>query len=378
MSFWHRCPYKHRTFAVRNIPADAAKSAAECLISSLIFFALCNHCVLRTVQCCCRTVLERQKNTIVKLRSHRTEFIYDLLISNHKRNSCTGKVVRLGQRIKLHTTFRIGGAADYFVSPQTTDQIKNIIDLCKSEAMPWYVIGNGSNLLVSDRGVRGVIIQLFKNFSDLRVEGDRLYVQAGTLLSRTAKKALEASLTGFEFAAGIPGTIGGAMVMNAGAYGGEMKDVTEEVTVLTEKGEIKTLKREELKMGYRTSIIAEKGYLVLEAVLQLTDGDLKEIRAVMEDLKKKRISKQPLEYPSAGSTFKRPKGYFAGKLIMDAGLRGFQVGGAQVSEKHCGFVINTGDATAEDVTELIRQVAERVKAQSGVTLEPEVKLLGEF
>ena len=171
--------------------------------------------------------------------------------------------------------------------------------------MPWYVIGNGSNLLVSDRGFRGVIIQLFKNFSDLRVEGDRLYVQAGTLLSRTAKKALEASLTGFEFAAGIPGTIGGAMVMNAGAYGGEMKDVTEEVTVLTEKGEVKTLKREELKMGYRTSIIAEKGYLVLEAVLQLTDGDLKEIRAVMEDLKKKRISKQPLEYPSAGSTFKR-------------------------------------------------------------------------
>ena len=270
--------------------------------------------------------------------------------------------VRTDEPMKQHTTFRIGGAADYFVSPQTTDQIKNIIELCKSEAMPWYVIGNGSNLLVSDRGFRG----------------DRLYVQAGTLLSRTAKKALEASLTGFEFAAGIPGTIGGAMVMNAGAYGGEMKDVTEEVTVLTEKGEVKTLKREELKMGYRTSIIAEKGYLVLEAVLQLTDGDLKEIRAVMEDLKKKRISKQPLEYPSAGSTFKRPKGYFAGKLIMDAGLRGFQVGGAQVSEKHCGFVINTGDATAEDVTELIRQVAERVKAQSGVTLEPEVKLLGEF
>ena len=220
--------------------------------------------------------------------------------------------VRTDEPMKQHTTFRIGGAADYFVSPQTTDQIKNIIDLCKSEAMPWYVIGNGSNLLVSDRGFRGVIIQLFKNFSDLRVEGDRLYVQAGTLLSRTAKKALEASLTGFEFAAGIPGTIGGAMVMNAGAYGGEMKDVTEEVTVLTEKGEIKTLKREELKMGYRTSIIAEKGYLVLEAVLQLTDGDRNEIRAMMEDLKKKRISKQPLEYPSAGSTFKRPKGYFAG------------------------------------------------------------------
>ena len=283
-----------------------------------------------------------------------------------------------GEAMSRHTTFKIGGPADYFLMPDKDTDVGRIVKICKESAIPYFILGNGSNLLVSDRGFRGVIIQLFKNFSDLRVEGDRLYVQAGTLLSRTAKKALEASLTGFEFAAGIPGTIGGAMVMNAGAYGGEMKDVTEEVTVLTEKGEIKTLKREELKMGYRTSIIAEKGYLVLEAVLQLTDGDLKEIRAVMEDLKKKRISKQPLEYPSAGSTFKRPKGYFAGKLIMDAGLRGFQVGGAQVSEKHCGFVINTGDATAEDVTELIRQVAERVKAQSGVTLEPEVKLLGEF
>ena len=286
--------------------------------------------------------------------------------------------VLFDEPMKKHTTFRIGGPADVFVMPRTIEEVSKALEICRQEQLPYFILGNGSNLLVSDRGFRGVIIQLFKNFSDLRVEGDRLYVQAGTLLSRTAKKALEASLTGFEFAAGIPGTIGGAMVMNAGAYGGEMKDVTEEVTVLTEKGEVKTLKREELKMGYRTSIIAEKGYLVLEAVLQLTDGDLKEIRAVMEDLKKKRISKQPLEYPSAGSTFKRPKGYFAGKLIMDAGLRGFQVGGAQVSEKHCGFVINTGDATAEDVTELIRQVAERVKAQSGVTLEPEVKLLGEF
>ena len=201
-------------------------------------------------------------------------------------------------------------------------------------------------------------------------------MQAGTLLSRTAKKALEASLTGFEFAAGIPGTIGGAMVMNAGAYGGEMKDVTEEVTVLTEKGEVKTLKREELKMGYRTSIIAEKGYLVLEAVLQLTDGDLKEIRAVMEDLKKKRISKQPLEYPSAGSTFKRPEGYFAGKLIEDAGLRGYQEGGAQVSEKHCGFVINRDHATASDIAGLCGTVQKRVYEQFGVKLETEVKMLG--
>ena len=276
-----------------------------------------------------------------------------------------------------HTTFRVGGPADVLVTPEA-EKLAAVTGACREAGEPYYIVGNGSNLLVGDGGIRGVVILTRDGMDEISADGVRITAGAGALLSRTASLAASHALTGMEFAAGIPGTIGGAMVMNAGAYGGEMKDVTEEVTVLTEKGEIKTLKREELKMGYRTSIIAEKGYLVLEAVLQLTDGDLKEIRAVMEDLKKKRISKQPLEYPSAGSTFKRPKGYFAGKLIMDAGLRGFQVGGAQVSEKHCGFVINTGDATAEDVTELIRQVAERVKAQSGVTLEPEVKLLGEF
>ena len=277
-----------------------------------------------------------------------------------------------------HTTFRIGGPAALFCTPRTVPQLADTVKACVEAGVPYYVLGNGSNVLVSDAGYEGVVIQLFRNMDGIRVNGTELEAEAGALLVRIAHLAAKEGLTGLEFASGIPGTLGGALVMNAGAYGGEMKDVTEEVTVLTEKGEIKTLKREELKMGYRTSIIAEKGYLVLEAVLQLTDGDRNEIRAMMEDLKKKRISKQPLEYPSAGSTFKRPKGYFAGKLIMDAGLRGFQVGGAQVSEKHCGFVINTGDATAEDVTELIRQVAERVKAQSGVTLEPEVKLLGEF
>ena len=276
-----------------------------------------------------------------------------------------------------HTTFRVGGPADVLVTPEA-GKLAAVTGACREAGEPYYIVGNGSNLLVGDGGIRGVVILTRDGMDEISADGVRITAGAGALLSRTASLAASHALTGMEFAAGIPGTIGGAMVMNAGAYGGEMKDVTEEVTVLTEEGEVKTLKREELKMGYRTSIIAEKGYLVLEAVLQLTDGDLKEIRAVMEDLKKKRISKQPLEYPSAGSTFKRPKGYFAGKLIMDAGLRGFQVGGAQVSEKHCGFVINTGDATAEDVTELIRQVAERVKAQSGVTLEPEVKLLGEF
>ena len=286
--------------------------------------------------------------------------------------------VLLQEPMKLHTTFRIGGPADCLVYLENEEQLCKIQKYLRLVDVPYTVIGNGSNLLVSDQGYAGIVLVVGKHMSRIEVRDCYLEAEAGALMSQVAKAAKEHGLTGLEFAAGIPGTIGGGAVMNAGAYGGEMKDVTEEVTVLTEKGEVKTLKREELKMGYRTSIIAEKGYLVLEAVLQLTDGDLKEIRAVMEDLKKKRISKQPLEYPSAGSTFKRPKGYFAGKLIMDAGLRGFQVGGAQVSEKHCGFVINTGDATAEDVTELIRQVAERVKAQSGVTLEPEVKLLGEF
>ena len=283
--------------------------------------------------------------------------------------------VRTDEPMKQHTTFRIGGAADYFVSPQTTDQIKNIIDLCKSEAMPWYVIGNGSNLLVSDRGFRGVIIQLFKNFSDLRVEGDRLYVQAGTLLSRTAKKALEASLTGFEFAAGIPGTIGGAMVMNAGAYDGEMSQVVTTVTVVNRNGEIMELDNSTMEYGYRTSVIQNQSFVVTKVTFRLQPGDPEQIAAKMEELAIRRREKQPLEYPSAGSTFKRPEGHFAGQLIMEAGLRGYSVGGAKVSEKHCGFIINTGNATAEDVKDVIWEVQRRVKERFHVELEPEIKFL---
>lgn len=286
--------------------------------------------------------------------------------------------VCVDEPMKNHTTFRIGGNADYFVSPHSTEEIQEVLDVCKEAGSPYYIVGNGSNLLVSDKGYRGVIIRIFKNLAMIETEECRMRVQAGALLSKTAKKALEHGLTGFEFAAGIPGTIGGAMVMNAGAYGGEMKDVTESVTVLTPDGEIKTLFKGELEMGYRTSVIAKKGYLVLEAVLKLEHGSRDVIAAKMEELKEKRVSKQPLEYPSAGSTFKRPEGYFAGKLIMDAGLRGFQVGGAQISQKHCGFVINTGDATAKDVRELIKEVSERVEAAFGVKLEPEVKMLGEF
>ena len=286
--------------------------------------------------------------------------------------------VRTDEPMKQHTTFRIGGAADYFVSPQTTDQIKNIIDLCKSEAMPWYVIGNGSNLLVSDSGYRGVIIQMDRNMEEIRLDGEEIHACAGALLSSVAVAARNASLTGFEFAGGIPGTIGGAAVMNAGAYGGELKDVLKEVTVMTREGEILTIPAEKMEMGYRTSIIKTAGYLVLEAVISLKKGDEEAIRATMKDLSERRTEKQPLDYPSAGSTFKRPEGYFAGKLIMDSGLRGYRVGGAQVSEKHCGFVINAGGATAEDVRSLMDHVIRVVREKYGVTLEPEVKFLGDF
>lgn len=286
--------------------------------------------------------------------------------------------VRISEPMNRHTTFRIGGPADYFLLPSTAEEVKKILEICKEKELPYFILGNGSNLLVSDEGYCGVIIQLYRNYGGIIVEGTNIRAGAGALLSQIASAAKNASLTGFEFAGGIPGTLGGAVVMNAGAYGGEMKNVLKEVTVMTEQGEIMTIPAEKLEMGYRTSLVKKAGYLVLEAVISLKAGDVEEIKAIMKDLTEKRVSKQPLEYPSAGSTFKRPEGYFAGKLIMDAGLRGYQVGGAQVSEKHCGFVINKGNATAADVCGLMKDVQEKVQEQFGVTLEPEVKFLGEF
>lgn len=280
--------------------------------------------------------------------------------------------------MKKHITFRVGGPAACFLTPSTKEQIREILHICQKEKTPYFILGNGSNLLVSDQGFDGVVLQVYKNMNQVTVEGEHLRVQAGALLSATARKALEAGLTGMEFAAGIPGTMGGAAVMNAGAYGGEMKDILESVTVLTPEGEQKELKNEELQLGYRTSVVKEKGYIVLEAVLSLKKGDPEAIKSRMDELKEQRVTKQPLEYPSAGSTFKRPEGYFAGKLVQDAGLRGFRVGDAMVSEKHCGFVINAGEATAAQVDELMKQVSAKVREQFGVTLEPEVKRLGEF
>ena len=277
-----------------------------------------------------------------------------------------------------HTTFRVGGPADYFVCAQTVTEVQAVVALCKKVEVPYYILGNGSNLLVGDNGYRGVILQIAKEMNAIDIEGTVVRAQAGALLSRIGNRVLEAGLTGFEFASGIPGTLGGAVVMNAGAYGGELKDVLEDVTVLDQDGNIKVLSKEQLALGYRTSIIAEKKYIVLEASMQLKKGEKDQIKAYMEELRDRRVSKQPLEYPSAGSTFKRPEGYFAGKLIQDAGLRGLQVGGAQVSEKHCGFVINKDGATAADIVELMNQVIEKVYQTFGVTLEPEVKRLGEF
>lgn len=277
-----------------------------------------------------------------------------------------------------HTTFRIGGSADYYLCPHSRAELQKILEICKKENLPFFILGNGSNLLVSDKGYRGVIIQLWKNLSDIEVQGNCIKAQAGALLSKIAAEALGEGLAGMEFAAGIPGTLGGAVVMNAGAYGGEMKDILKEVKVLDADGKVCILTKEELKLGYRTSIVKEKGYIVLSAVIELKKGDKEAIRAKMEELKEARVSKQPLNMPSAGSTFKRPEGHFAGKLIMDANLRGFSVGGAQISEKHCGFVVNKGNATAKDVTDLMNEVQRRVKEQFGVELEPEVKFLGEF
>ncbi len=277
-----------------------------------------------------------------------------------------------------HTTFRVGGPARFYVMPENAEQIAGVIRLCREEGVPYYLIGNGSNLLVGDKGYNGVIIQIFRNMNEIRVDGDAIRIQAGALLSAVAAQALQHSLTGFEFASGIPGTFGGAVVMNAGAYGGEIKHVIKEVRVLTGDGEIITLSADELELGYRSSIIIKKGYIVLDGIIELEKGRKEDIQTYMDELKERRITKQPLEYPSAGSTFKRPEGYFAGKLIDDAGLRGFRFGGAQVSEKHCGFVINREKATAADILGLMNQVQKRVKEAFGVELEAEVKRIGEF
>ncbi|MEG1458052.1 MAG: UDP-N-acetylmuramate dehydrogenase [Acetivibrio sp.] len=287
--------------------------------------------------------------------------------------------IKIKESMKIHTTFRIGGSAEYFINPETKEEIAETVKLCKKEKMPFYVMGNGSNLLVGDKGFSGVILQIGKNMDTFQIKEDgKVTADAGILLSKLAQETAKQGLSGFEFASGIPGTLGGAITMNAGAYGGEIKDVIVEATILDDHNQIKTLSKDELLLDYRRSIIQDKDYIVLGAVFQLQPGEPETIYARMNELNEKRREKQPLNYPSAGSTFKRPEGYFAGKLIEDAGLRGFQIGDAAVSQKHCGFVVNMGNATAAQVKELITEVDRVVFEKFKVHLEPEIRMIGNF
>ena len=275
-----------------------------------------------------------------------------------------------------HTTFRIGGPASVFVTPKSEKDLVTAIEICRSQDAPYFILGNGSNLLVSDQGYDGVVVHIGSDLRDISVEGTEITAKTGAMLSQVAHAALAHGLTGMEFAAGIPGSLGGACMMNAGAYGGEMSQILVGVRALDDKGQIVELAADQLELGYRHSIMMEKQYVVLGARIHLEKGNPEKIQAQMDDLKEKRIAKQPLEYPSAGSTFKRPEGAFAGKLIMDAGLRGFRIGDAMVSEKHCGFVVNAGKATAEDVCVVISHVQQVVMEKYGKELEPEIRFLG--
>lgn len=280
------------------------------------------------------------------------------------------------ESMKNHTSFKIGGDADFMVFPKSVEEIKNIISLCKNENVKYMVMGNGSNMLVSDKGIEGVIIKISDSMSYVEIRDEEIYAEAGVLLSTLSHKALDASLSGLEFASGIPGTLGGAVVMNAGAYGGEMKDVITHVGYMDKDGNIQEIKNEDAEFSYRKSIFSENEYIVIYVKMKLFTGERDEIKEKMADFNQRRRDKQPLNLPSAGSTFKRPEGYFAGKLIEDAGLKGYGIGGAKVSEKHSGFIVNYNNATAEDVNNLIADVQEKVKKRFGVELEPEVKFYG--
>lgn len=284
--------------------------------------------------------------------------------------------IKIDEKLSEYVNFKVGGPADILLIPNSKEQVIKSIKICKENNITFYLIGNGSNILVRDGGFRGVVLSL-KNVKNIYVDGEKIEAECGVMLKEVSDKAIENSLTGFEFACGIPGTIGGAVFMNAGAYDGEISKVIESAEVIDENCNIIRLSREELDFGYRSSLVMKKGYTVLSAVFKLEKGQVKTIKELIEDLTNKRESKQPLEYPSAGSTFKRPTGYFAGKLIQDAGLKGYSIGGAAVSEKHSGFVINKGNATAKDITDLIKHIQDEVKKQFGVDLHPEVRIIGE-
>ena len=285
--------------------------------------------------------------------------------------------IRFNEPMKNHTSFKIGGCADILVLPQNSEQVLSIIKLCRARDIPYFIMGNGSNLLVRDKGMRAVVIKTFNCLKHLEVSADYIECESGVLLSKLANAALEHGLTGLEFAAGIPGTLGGAVVMNAGAYGGEMKDVIIETRYINEDGICRTAKGEQHQFGYRTSMFQGTNKFVLSAKFQLDYGDKDEIKEKMGYLNQCRKDKQPLELPSAGSVFRRPEGYFAGKLIQDSGLRGYRIGGAEVSQKHCGFIVNSENATAQDVLDLIKHIQQTVKEKFGVELQTEIKAVGE-
>jgi UDP-N-acetylmuramate dehydrogenase len=284
--------------------------------------------------------------------------------------------IKIDEKMSEHTYFKVGGPADILVTPTDVEQLRETLKICMKNSIPYYTIGNGSNILVKDGGIRGVVIKLGK-LNKLERDKNLIRVGTGALLKDVSIEAIEGSLTGFEFACGIPGSVGGAVFMNAGAYNGEIKDVIKEAEILNNKCEIIVLSKEELELGYRTSKVMKENFIVVSAVFELLPGDKEQIQDRVKVLTNKREEKQPLEYPSAGSTFKRPEGHFAGKLIEDAGLKGFTIGGAMVSEKHSGFVINKGGATAKDILAVINHVEEIVKVKFGVELHPEVRVLGE-
>jgi len=285
--------------------------------------------------------------------------------------------VRLNESMKEHTTFKIGGPVAVMVMPRDSSDIKAVISICKKNSLPFFVFGLGSNLLVRDKGFRGIAIKLGNNLNKVSVLGTEIHAEAGVRLSELSRRAAACGLSGLEFAEGIPGSLGGAVVMNAGAYNGEMKKVLTKATAVDCEGKIKDFYPEDMKMGYRDSIFQDSSYIVVSAVLQLKKGNKEEIQAKMRDFARRRREKQPLDLPSAGSTFKRPDGFYVGPLLEQMGLKGFKIGGAEVSKKHAGFIVNTGNATASDVLELINLIQEKAREQFGVVLQPELKIIGE-
>lgn len=295
-----------------------------------------------------------------------------------KLTSVLGKEkVLTNELMSNHTSFNIGGPVDIMALPESSVQLGEILRCCNSSEVPFMVMGNGTNLLVSDKGIRGCVIKIYDNMNKCTINDNIMEVEAGMLISKASKFALQSSLSGLEFAEGIPGTIGGAVTMNAGAYIGEMSMVVSETEFMDTKGNIVTISGEEHCFSYRNSIIQKSKGIVLKTKLKLNSGELSQIKELMDDFNFKRRDKQPLEWPSAGSVFKRPKGHFVGKLIDDCGLRGYSIGGAQVSDKHSGFIINKGNATCEDVLRLIKHIQKTVNERFSVQLEPELRIIGE-